>query len=38
MRIFGDDDAGYLTWIERNQHGFVVNTTRKPDPRCLILH
>jgi hypothetical protein len=38
MRIFEDDDAGYLTWIDSHQHGFVVNTTRKPDPRYLILH
>ncbi len=38
MRILEDDDAGYLTWVDRNQHGFVVNTTRKPDPRYLILH
>ena len=38
MRIFEDDDAGYLAWVERNQHGFVVNTTRKPDPRYLLLH
>jgi hypothetical protein len=33
MRIFEDDDAGYLAWIDGHQHGFVVNTTRKPDPR-----
>jgi hypothetical protein len=32
MRIF-EDDAGYLAWIDGHQHGFVVNTTRKPDPR-----
>ena len=38
MRMFEDDDAGYLTWIERNQHDFVVNTTCKPDPRYLYLH
>jgi hypothetical protein len=38
MRIFEDDDAGYLAWVDRNQHGFVVNTTRKPDPRYLYLH
>ena len=38
MRIFEDDDAGYLAWIDGHQHGFVVNTTRKPDPRYLILH
>ena len=38
MRIFEDDDAGYLAWIERNQHGFVVNTSRNTDPRYLILH
>jgi hypothetical protein len=38
MRIFEDDDAGYLAWVDGNQHGFVVNTYRKPDPRYLILH
>ena len=38
MRIFEDDDAGYLTWIDGHQHGFVVNSTRKPDPRYLYLH
>jgi hypothetical protein len=35
MRIFEDDDAGYLAWIEGHQHGFVVNTYRKPDRRYL---
>jgi hypothetical protein len=38
MRIFEDDDAGYLAWVERSQHGFVVNTFRKLDPRYLMLH
>jgi hypothetical protein len=38
MRIFEDDDAGYLAWIDGHHHGFVVNTTRKPDPRYLYLH
>src|SRR5829696_7721217 len=38
MRIFEDDDTGYLAWVESHQHGFVVSTTRKPDPRYLMLH
>ena len=38
MRIVEDDDAGYLAWVESYQHGYVVNTTRRPDPRYLILH
>ena len=38
MRIVEDDDAGYLAWVESHQHGFVVNTTRSPDPGYLILH
>jgi hypothetical protein len=38
MRIFEDDDAGYLAWIDGHQHGSVVNTFRKPNPRYLILH
>jgi hypothetical protein len=37
IHIFEDDDAGYSAWVESHQHGFVVNTTRKPDPRYLIL-
>ena len=37
MRIIEDDDAGYLAWVESHQHGFVVNTTRKPDPRYFML-
>jgi hypothetical protein len=38
MRIFEDDDAGYLAWVGSHPHGFVVNTFRKPDPRYLMLH
>jgi hypothetical protein len=38
MRIFEDDDAGYLGWIDRHPHGFVVNSYLKPDPRYLMLH
>ena len=38
MRIFEDDDSGYLALIDGHQHGFVVNTTRKPDPGYLFLH
>jgi hypothetical protein len=38
VRVFEDDDAGFLAWVERNQHGFVVNSYRKPDPGYLILH
>ena len=38
MRIFLDDDVGYHAWIDRHQHGFVVNATRNPDPRYLYLH
>ena len=38
MRIFEDNDAGYLAWIDGHQHGFVVNTFRKPDPQYLVLH
>jgi hypothetical protein len=36
--IVEDDDACYLAWVDGHQHGFVVNTYRKPDPRYLILH
>ncbi len=38
MCIFEDDDAGYLGWVDDHQHGFVVNSFRKPDPRYVILH
>ena len=30
MRLFEDDDAGYLAWVESHQDGFVVNTYRPP--------
>jgi hypothetical protein len=38
MRIFEDDDAGYLAWVESHPHGFVVNTYRRPNSRYLRLH
>ena len=38
MRLFKDDDAGYLAWVEHHQDGYVVNTSRNPDPRYLWLH
>ena len=38
MRIVADDDAGSLASVERHQHGFVVNSTRTPEPRYLMLH
>jgi hypothetical protein len=37
MQIFEDDD-GYLAWLVSHQHGFVVSTFRKPNPRYLMLH
>ena len=38
MRIFEDDDSGYLAWVESHQGGVVVNTYRKPHPGYLMLH
>src|SRR5688500_2306215 len=38
MRIFQDDDAGYLTWLETHSNGLVVNTYRRPRPSYLKLH
>ncbi len=38
MRIFEDDDTGYLAWVESHQHGFVIHSSRKPDPHYLRLH
>jgi hypothetical protein len=29
MKIFQDDEHGYLAWLEQHPRGFVINTTRK---------
>jgi len=38
MTKFVDDDDGYMRWLRSNQKGWVVNSTRKPNPRYLMLH
>jgi hypothetical protein len=37
IRIIEDEDVGYLAWLKSHPHGFIVNTTRKPDLRYLML-
>jgi hypothetical protein len=38
LRIFQDDDAGYLAWIHQHPDGFVANAARRPAAKYLILH
>lgn len=38
MILFIDDNEAYLTWLQQNPHGFVVNCDRKPSPRLLMYH
>ena len=38
VKIFRDDDAGYLAWLEAHPNGFVLNVARSPRPNYLILH
>jgi hypothetical protein len=38
MECFLDDDSGYLSWIDRNPDGFVLNTYSTPTSNYLMLH
>ena len=38
MEIFQDDDAVYRTWLSAHRRGYVVNTSKPPGARYLILH
>jgi hypothetical protein len=38
MRMFIDEDAEYLAWVERHPEGFVVNADRTPRAEELVLH
>ena len=38
MIIFDNDEKGYLTWVEENPEGFVVNTLKTPSRSYLVLH
>jgi hypothetical protein len=35
---FKDDDAGYLAWVKKYRHGFVLNAARSPRSDYLVLH
>ena len=35
---FVDDDTGYLSWLEMNPAGFVVNTTNPYSRKYLVIH
>lgn len=35
---FRDDDRGFFDWLDRNPHGFFINTVRNPKPDYLVLH
>ena len=36
--IFEDNEIGYLTWLEKNPDGFVLNTDRPPRAKYMPLH
>lgn len=38
VTLFSDAEARYLAWLAANPTGWVVNTTRRPDPEYLVLH
>lgn len=38
MIEFRGDDCGYKDWLAGNLEGFVVNTTRPPSAKYLVLH
>jgi hypothetical protein len=38
VRLFVDDDDGYLAWLAEHPDGFVVNTYRTPSLSYLRLH
>lgn len=35
---FKDDDAGFVSWRDAHQNGYVVNCARNPSPKYLKLH
>jgi Zn ribbon nucleic-acid-binding protein len=35
---FADDDDGYLRWVRRHPHGYVLNCERAPRADYLVLH
>lgn len=38
LRVFRDDDQGYVTWIAAWPNGFVLNCERKPRSAYVVLH
>jgi hypothetical protein len=38
VRVFEDDDAGYLDWVRQRPDGYVLNSYRKPSANYLPLH
>ena len=38
LRVFLDDDPGYLDWLAAYPDGFVLNMYRNPTPDYLVLH
>jgi hypothetical protein len=38
IRVFVDDDEGYLLWLHAHPTGLVVNARKRIDPTYLILH
>lgn len=38
LRVFVNDDAGYLDWLVAHPNGYVVNSQRNPVPNYLVLH
>ena len=38
MRLFAEDDEGYLKWLRDNPEGWVLNIRARRDPRYVILH
>lgn len=30
VKVFQNDDVGYLEWVAKHEHGFVVNTDNPP--------
>lgn len=35
---FIDDDRSYLKWLDKNPHGFVINTGRSKSHSYMVLH
>jgi hypothetical protein len=38
MRVFANDDTGYLDWLDRHRDGWVLNVRATPDQNYVVLH